>query len=393
MNRVQVKDPQADLKGALGSLREAIAAEKCHTCGCFHNLLEALDRAFPPGTGPTELGQTVSAGRKVLSKQQYDCLGCEVCYPPLVINELSKVLGEAMPDLEVCPTGKVEARLGWPPLPGSYRVLRYRAPVAVCTLTSDDLTAVVAQEAGPEVSLVGALYTENLGIERLVQNVLANPYLRFVIVCGQDSQQAVGHFPGQSLVALACGGLDERGRIIGAMGRRPILKNTSPEAVAYFRRTVEVVDLIGQLDIAPIILAAQQCAARNPGPSEPFADIRVAEPIPGYLPPQMTADPAGYFVVYVDGARGILSLEHYRVDGFLDAVIEGRMAAELYTPAIDRGLISRLDHAAYLGRELARAEHSLRTGEPYVQDAAPEACLPLALPGGGCGPVCREAGA
>jgi tetrahydromethanopterin S-methyltransferase subunit A len=32
--------------------------------------------------------------------------------------------------------------------------------------------------------------------------------------------------------------------------------------------------------------------------------------------------------------------------------------------------LSRLDHAAYLGRELARAEHSLSTGEPYVQDRA-----------------------
>ena len=29
--------------------------------------------------------------------------------------------------------------------------------------------------------------------------------------------------------------------------------------------------------------------------------------------------------------------------------------------------------AAYLGRELARAEASLRTGEPFVQDAAPDA--------------------
>jgi tetrahydromethanopterin S-methyltransferase subunit A len=41
--------------------------------------------------------------------------------------------------------------------------------------------------------------------------------------------------------------------------------------------------------------------------------------------------------------------------------------------AIERNLISRLDHAAYLGRELARAEYALSSGEPYVQDAAPEA--------------------
>ena len=41
--------------------------------------------------------------------------------------------------------------------------------------------------------------------------------------------------------------------------------------------------------------------------------------------------------------------------------------------AVDRNLVSRLEHAAYLGREVARAERSLASGEAYVQDAASEA--------------------
>ena len=49
----------------------------------------------------------------------------------------------------------------------------------------------------------------------------------------------------------------------------------------------------------------------------------------------------------------------------------GANAAELYSPAIEQRLVSRLDHAAYLGRELARAEGALRSGRPYVQDTAP----------------------
>jgi uncharacterized protein DUF4346 len=36
-------------------------------------------------------------------------------------------------------------------------------------------------------------------------------------------------------------------------------------------------------------------------------------------------------------------------------------------------LLSRLDHAAYLGRELARAEHALTSGELYVQGVPLEA--------------------
>jgi len=380
-------------KEALGYLQEATAAEKCRACGCFHNLVQALENAFPKGEGPRELRGVVQAARRCLVEQRYDCLGCEVCLPPLVINALGQALGESVVDLAVCPTEKVVERRGWPPLPGAYQALRYQAPVAVCTLTSEDLAASVVREAGPEIALVGTMHTENLGIERLIQNVLGNPHLRFVILSGPDSQQAVGHYPGQSLAALAQHGVDDRKRITGARGRRPILKNLSLEAVAHFREVVEVIDLIGETDVLRVLKEVKGCAVRNPGPAKPFAVSHIITPLQGYLPARMTSDPAGYFVVYVDRSRGILSLEHYLNDGLLDTVIEGASAAELYTPAIDRGLISRLDHAAYLGQELARAEESLRSGVPFIQDAAPELAAPLTLASVACGPACQKAGA
>jgi tetrahydromethanopterin S-methyltransferase subunit A len=34
------------------------------------------------------------------------------------------------------------------------------------------------------VALVGTLQTENLGIERVIGNVLANPHIRLLLVCG-----------------------------------------------------------------------------------------------------------------------------------------------------------------------------------------------------------------
>jgi dihydropteroate synthase len=34
------------------------------------------------------------------------------------------------------------------------------------------------------------------------------------------------------------------------------------------------------------------------------------------------------------------------------------------------GLVSTLDHAAYLGSELAKAEVALRTGKEYIQDSS-----------------------
>lgn len=390
------KDRQRAVADALVPLREATAAPKCWACGCFHNLLTTLCQAFPGDRPPGELEEAVSRGRERLQELKYPCLGCEVCYPALVINALSRLGGEELMDFEVCPGEKVEQRRGWPPLPGDYQVLRYHAAVAVCTLMDAELAAAIARQAGAEIAIIGTLQTENLGIERLIQNISANPHLRFLVVCGEDSQQAVGHWPGQSLLALAQGGTDDRGRIISARGKRPLLRNITRELVEHFRRTVELVDLLGTSQVPEIIAAIRACAARDPGPAAPFQSQPAVQPIPGYLPPGMAADPAGYFVVYVDRARGLLSLEHYLNEGLLDLVIEGASAAELYYPAIERGLVSRLDHAAYLGRELARAEHSLISGEPYIQDAAPEGCLPPSpIPPleRGCSPSCREAGA
>ena len=40
----------------------------------------------------------------------------------------------------------------------------------------------------------------------------------------------------------------------------------------------------------------------------------------------------------------------------------------LEPPAGTPPLVSRLEHAAYLGRELARAELALATGADYIQD-------------------------
>ena len=45
--------------------------------------------------------------------------------------------------------------------------------------------------------------------------------------------------------------------------------------------------------------------------------------------------------------------EHHRKDGRLDSIIEGQTAADLYTAAIERGLLSRLDHPASRRREFA----------------------------------------
>ena len=51
-----------------------------------------------------------------------------------------------------------------------------------------------------------------------------------------------------------------------------------------------------------------------------------------------------------------------------DNPIAGSNAKDILDTIIERGLISRLDHAAYLGRELMKAEIALKFKRSYSQD-------------------------
>lgn len=51
-------------------------------------------------------------------------------------------------------------------------------------------------------------------------------------------------------------------------------------------------------------------------------------------------------------------------------VIQGKNARSIYSTIIQNGWVTELSHAAYLGKELARAELSIEQGVRYVQDGA-----------------------
>jgi tetrahydromethanopterin S-methyltransferase subunit A len=133
--------------------------------------------------------------------------------------------------------------------------------------------------------------------------------------------------------------------------------------------------------------------AQDPGPFQGApSDVRV-EAVEAKEPRRLTPDPAGFFVVYPEAPRRRLTVEHYTKDGVLDSVIEGRTPSAVYGEIIQRKLVSRLDHAAYLGRELARAERSMGTGETYVQDrAAGEIRAEGPARESECASGCREGG-
>jgi len=246
-------------------LAEAAGAVKCAACGCAHEASAVL--AGLPGTVPPRLLEAARRLAGSLTAPRYPCLGCAVCWPAEALS-LAQEAG-LVAEGAACPAGPVAPRPGWPPLPGDYTVLRYAAPVAVCTLGEAGLAAAVAAGAGPQVAITGTLTTGNLGIERLVRNTITNPHLRFVLVCGTEVEQRIGHHPGGTLLALAGNGTDGTGRILAAPGRRPRLRNITGEEIAHFRAHVEVIDLIGTTDPATVLAAAGRCAACDPGPAPP----------------------------------------------------------------------------------------------------------------------------
>lgn len=367
MSTITTEQQTAALKTVTEQLSEAINARKCHGCGCLHKTVEGL-----AGTkmGKTELASVLSQARSVFKPKEYDCLGCPVCYPAIAANAFSDAFPHQGRGLDLCLTEEPEERRGWPRLPGDYHVLRYKAPVAVCTLNSEGFAFRLRDDAPDGLSIVGTLHTENLGVERIIQNTLSNPNIRFLILCGEDTKQAVGHLPGQSLKSLFRNGIDEHGRILGAPGRRPILRNISKEEITAFLEQVELVPMIGEQHEGVICRQIEECTLRDLGPFQNAPTPNRVEVVEATKPRRLTLDEAGYFVVYPERRAHRLVVEHYTNAGVLDCVIEGETPGAIYYTMIERKLITRLDHAAYLGRELARAERALETGEPYVQDRA-----------------------
>jgi tetrahydromethanopterin S-methyltransferase subunit A len=365
---MKTTDPQEHVAVINDQLRKAVADRKCHACGCLHETLAALAASE---VGRAELAGVLDEARTVVKPIKYDCLGCAVCYPALASNAIAEAFPELAQKSGTCATDVPVERRGWPPLPGDYHVVRYGAAVAVCTLNSSDLGVRLAKAAPEGLAIVGTLHTENLGIERLIRNVLANPNLRFLVLCGQDSRRAIGHLPGQCLESLFAEGVDQQGRIKGARGKRPVLANVTADEIHAFRKQVELVSMIGEGRDGAILEAIANVQSRSLGPFAGAPTNVGIDVICAVEPRRLVMDPAGFFVIYSAKPPRPLILEHYSVAGVLDCIIEGATPSAVWAEAISRKLLSRLDHAAYIGRELAVAERCARTGERYVQDRAP----------------------
>ncbi len=153
------------------------------------------------------------------------------------------------------------------PWPGNYKIGNSDSPVAVVTL-SDDF------DFDPKkIAIWGPMKTENLGIEKVIANVLSNPNIRFVVICGEEIR---GHRSGQTLMALIENGLEDNGRIKGSKGAVPYIENLSAEAVDRFRKQVDFVDLLGVTSKEEVEETVKRCIEENPGRfGEPYTAVKI----------------------------------------------------------------------------------------------------------------------
>jgi dihydropteroate synthase-like protein len=78
-------------------------------------------------------------------------------------------------------------------------------------------------------------------------------------------------------------------------------------------------------------------------------------------------DEAGCYRIMIDRQKERVVAIRF-VGAVQREVVKGKDATSVYGTLIEMGLVTRLDHAAYLGRELAKAEIALKLGRSYTQD-------------------------
>jgi len=144
---------------------------------------------------------------------------------------------------------KVRPPDGYPPEEGRYVRGNDYSPVAVCVIldTFDfaipaELDELVMIGADSGAALSGMLQTENIGLEKMVCNIVANPNIRYIVLCGRES---AGHLPGESLLALKENGVADTKQIIGTRAPTPYLPNIPLELIERFNQ--QIVSIINVL--------------------------------------------------------------------------------------------------------------------------------------------------
>ena len=153
---------------------------------------------------------------------------------------------------------KKSAASGWPIVQGDFHAGDANSPVAVMTCGSHlDEKGICDKGA----AICGSCKTENLGLEKVIANIISNPNIRFLLLCGTEVK---GHLAGQTMAALHKGGVKD-GRVVGAEGAIPFIENLADDAIKRFQEQCELVNIMESEDLGTIGAKIDELKGRDPG--------------------------------------------------------------------------------------------------------------------------------
>ena len=145
----------------------------------------------------------------------------------------------------------------------------------------------------------------------------------------------------------------------------------SPSGQIKFRKQISIHDFLHCKDIDTLKNEIQLLDSLDSVPYEHGLYIRLVDIVKAEPAKRLQLDREGYFIILVrKGNENPLYVEHYKNNGRLLHIIEGKDAPTICSTIIKMDLVSQMDHAAYLGRELVKAENALHSNTKYIQDQA-----------------------
>jgi len=226
---------------------------------------------------------------------------------------------------------------GWPIVKGDFLSGDPNSCVAVVTMGSH-LDEKGICDAGAAVA--GSCKTENLGLEKVIANVISNSNIRYVLCCGTEVK---GHLSGQSFIALHANGV-AGGKIVGAKGAIPFIENLDDAAIKRFQDQVEIVDIMESEDMGAIKAKISELQGKDPGafPEDPMV-VEVKEA--GGAGEEMTGE--------VRPMSGELALIHSRMKVIQQMVTDigyrDKFAAGVYSGKIEGLMIGLIVSFSILG--------------------------------------------
>ncbi len=255
----------------------------------------------------------------------------------------------------------------WPFTRGDFTVVDAGAPTVVFVVGARGWTKELTASPPTGLCMVARLHSAE-DAARLLHASTANLAIQNVICAGDGAPE------GPLAAAVLKLGRDEEipAGPVGSL-MNAIASQLEPEDLAKLRKRVDFIDMLGCSDARKIATRVGEAKAQTRSANAGFVTRTTESGVDRLIVPtdvrhEVRSDKTGHFRIRLE-ERSIVT-EHFDNKDQLLRIVEGKTARDICVTLIRNGWVSKLEHAAYLGRELARAELALRRDQPFTQDTA-----------------------